>query len=252
MKDPNPKIYDQMIDYLCGSLSGKNKTEFEQWLENDENLVAFNKVKAIWEGNHDSHNEYAESSWQKLEGNLKDRNKSVIRRHLFQISVAASLLVLIASGWFLKNSTHKMVSLTTTEDTFIKDTLKDGSIVYLYPSSTLEMKCTDKLCVNEEINLEGEAFFVVPEEPQKETVINVGDVAIKVKGTSFRVNTSENGEIYVMVESGSVELFSNKTGNKKLLVEAGEEAYYSALNKQIWKQQKKENIYLIYQPTNVN
>ena len=51
-----------------------------------------------------------------------------------------------------------------------------------------------------------------------------------------------------MVEEGTVELLENASPDKKLLVEAGEEGFYSMANNQLWKQTKSSNIYLIYQP----
>ncbi|MBI9066689.1 MAG: FecR domain-containing protein [Salinivirgaceae bacterium] len=253
MKKEENILYDNIIDYLSGIASEDEKIHFEKCLsESSDNAELFQKVKCFWDDTTTAQIGDVNNAWSSIKNAIKERKRGLVRRHLFQISVAATLLLLIASGWFIKNSAIEMVSFVTNEDTFRKDTLKDGSIVYLYPSSKLEMKNNKSLAYNKEMNLEGEAFFVVPSSPDKEIIINVGDVAIKVKGTSFRVSTNKNGEISVAVESGSVELSTNKTGKKKLLVEAGEEGYYSSRCEQIWKQSKKENIYLIYQATNIN
>lgn len=254
MKQDENIIYDRIIDHLSNNLPHDQKLIFEKLLESSpEYQKKYNEVKAIWEGTVE--NKYTgnqSKAFEQLNKNLSERESGFIKRHIFTISVAASLIILIASGWFLNHSTVEMVSYTTNEDTFIKDTLKDGSIVYLYPSSKLEMKDEKNTSYNKEMKLEGEAFFVVPSSENKEIIITVGDAAIKVNSTSFRINAEKNGEISVMVESGTVELSSEKINKKKLLVKAGEQGYYSKTNNQIWKQEKRDNIYLIYQPTSVN
>lgn len=246
-------LYDQIIDFLSTEKRPDDSKRFLEWIEaSEERKETFSHVKKFWDADYSNQKQNTEAAWNQFQNTFQERNKSNIKKHLFRISVAASLLILITSGWFLNRSTMDIVSLSTNEDTFRKDTLKDGSIVYLYPSSQLDLTEQKNLSYNKEMNLIGEAFFVVSGSPEKEIIINVGEASILVKGTSFRVNAMSGGEVSVCVESGEVELVSTKTGEDKLIVKAGEKGYYSSERAQFWKQQKSDNIYLIYQPTNLN
>lgn len=253
MTNSKNATYDKIVDFLSSEKSIAENEIFMQWIQQSEDrLQAYQQIKKFWQTDQTLSQAELDKKWGRFQRALDERNLSNFKKHLFQISVAASLLILIAAGWFLNKSTEKMVTLSTNENTFRKDTLEDGSIIYLYPSSALRINKKTKFKLNKEMNLIGDAFFVVAETDGNEMVINVGEASIKVKGTSFRVNALPNGEISVMVESGAVEFSSVKTEGNPLIVQAGEQGYYSPERQQIWKQGKTDNIYLIYQPTHAH
>ncbi len=246
------KIYDTIINYLSHQLSVDEIVVFEKWLNNSEkNKKLFEKVSKYWNSNNITVAENKDIVWEKLSKAIAERNSSFIYRNSFSIAVAASIILLIASGWFLKTTTDKMVNIVTNEHSFKCDTLNNGSIVYLYPSSSINV---EQSSLNNEmiIKLTGEAFFIVPPNKGNKVKICVGGASIKVTGTSFRVCGNNNQEVSVVVESGQVILKDKNRKNKQLIVQAGEQGYYINSDTELRKKQKTENIYLIYQPDIIN
>lgn len=248
MLNPN-NIYDTIIDYLSNQLNEIQILHFEKWLnESDANKEIFENVEKQWKSTNIETSSQKEKNWNKLMVLIAERNNGFIRQNIFSIVTAASIILLIASGWFLNTTTTKMISIITNEDTFITDTLNNGTIIFLYPSSSIEVSKNSSPSGEMQINLTGEAFFIVPPQLHNNIKINVGGASIKVTGTCFRVNENSNSDVLVIVESGSVELLNNRELNKPLLVEAGEEGYFLKADNKLWKKAKSENIYLIYQP----
>jgi len=239
-------IYNTIIDFLSHNLDDQKTSQFQEWLnELDENRNLFLKIEKQW-NSIGSISPESVKGWDKLRLSIVERRKGFIRRNLFSVAAAATILLMIASGWFLSTSTSQMISLVTNQDTFIRDTLENGCIIYLYPSSSINIR----LSISDEqiIKLSGEAFFIVPPNSGLNVKIVVGGADIKVTGTSFRVNEKDGKEVSVLVESGAVILKSQSGKNKQLIVQAGEQGYFTNNNNKLWKKPKTENIYLIYQP----
>ena len=243
-------IYDTIIDYLSHNLDDEKISKFQEWLnESNNNKDLFLKIEQQWNRSVSTSSESIES-WRKLSISIEERKHGFFRRNIFSFAAAASILVLIASGWFLSNSTNQLVSLVTTHDTFIRDTLDNGCVIFLYPSSSISVEKQVSVSDEQIINLSGEAFFVVPPNSGIQLKIVVGGANIKVTGTSFRVNEKNGKEVSVLVESGVVILKSQSEENNQLVVQAGEQGYFTTSNNKLWKKPKTENIYLIYQPNN--
>ena len=247
------KIYDNIIDYLSNLLTHKKLMIFEQWLQSpDENRELFEKVEKQWNSFNVKTTQQKETAWKKLSESITERHQGFIKRNAFSVAVAAVLILLIASGWFIKTTTSNMVNIATNENTFKRDTLENGSIVFLYPSSTIEVVKQSAFSNEQIIKLTGEAFFIIPPNTGNNVKINVGGASIKVTGTSFKVSGYDNQIVSVIVESGQVILKEKNTENKQLVVQAGEQGYFINANNKLWKKVKTENIYLIYQPVKIN
>jgi ferric-dicitrate binding protein FerR (iron transport regulator) len=147
--------YDQIIDYLGENLDTGQKKAFEQWLNESElNQQLFEKIKVHWMNQIPGDTISGSMQWERLLYTIKNRQKPNFRKMAIAISVAASILILVSLSWFINISRNNMVSFSTKADSFRKDTLDDGSIVYLYPSSSIEME-QKKM----KITLKGEAYL---------------------------------------------------------------------------------------------
>ncbi len=235
--------YDRIIDYLSKSMSANQNLLFEQWIaQRDENKQLFDEVSRHWNRTKEISSQEKRAAWNKLYQNIRATiPKSLIIR---QIAVAASLVLMVSATWFFYVINKPSVSFSTDAQTFLRDTLDDGSIIYLYPSSSLQLVKN-----HNEIRLTGEAFFVIPPQKQDKLIIRIGDSSIKVKGTSFRVKSGLSmGDVSILVESGEIEFWESTMRKSPLLVFAGEEAIYSFKNNTVLKKPKNEEIYVIYQP----
>lgn len=240
-------IYDNIIDYLSNSLSKDDKESVEQWIkESKDNEFTFNSIKSIWEGNYETEN-IVDDKWKDFDTQLKVR-KPLKQKYIYV--VAAVLLLMLSFTWVVQSYKNDVSVMQTNNDSFLSDTLANGWVVYLYPNSVLSTyKSFKDYKETLGYRFSGEGFFVVPEHEGADIVINVGGANIQVGGAAFRINScSENNDFSVLVESGKLDLESVKMPENKLLINAGEQGYYSCSQKTIWKNTKNEDIYLIYQP----
>jgi ferric-dicitrate binding protein FerR (iron transport regulator) len=111
----------------------------------------------------------------------------------------------------------------------LEQKLPDGSTAILYRNSTLQYSM-DFNATTRDISLIGEAYFKVVPNKDKPFVITVDDLKIKVVGTAFNVKQIENKKVYVQVQSGVVELSSDKT---KLRLYKGQSCIYSSSDRSL-------------------
>ena len=134
-----------------------------------------------------------------------------------KIFLAAAVLIPLALGsvWLFKpgepspktasNRENLVTVLQTTSDK-IKDTLPDGTTVWLNSNTRLSFNRNFGRN-NRELTLEGEAFFDVVHKAELPMVVHAGPVAIRVLGTAFNVK-SYNGDnkVEAALIRGAIEL----------------------------------------------
>lgn len=151
----------------------------------------------------------------------------------FWMKIAASLTFFALAGLFAWNSLlddETPIAKINTLDSYLIEhvnksekplliNLPDKSSVLLSQNSLIryprEFKGNTRNVV-----LEGNAFFEVTKNPQKPFYVEAGHIIAKVLGTSFEINASPaDSEVRVIVRSGSVSVFPNTGGDKKMLDE---------------------------------
>ena len=81
--------------------------------------------------------------------------------------------------------------------------LADGTLVYL--NSATRMKYPVKFDENErKVYLSGEAYFEVAKDPERPFFVEMEGVEVRVYGTSFNVNTHQEGNIQTVLVKGSI------------------------------------------------
>ena len=81
--------------------------------------------------------------------------------------------------------------------------LADGTLVYL--NSATRMKYPVKFDEKErKVYLSGEAYFEVAKDPERPFFVEMEGVEVRVYGTSFNVNTHQEGNIQTVVVKGSI------------------------------------------------
>ncbi len=158
-------------------------------------------------------------------------------RFLF-LKWAASILVVLFLGVSVYLMTDKKYTQTNTsnevkyfEKVCVKGqkltiTLPDGSKVKLNAGSKLSSP--EKYVDERVVEITGEAFFEVTKS-ELPFIVKVGDVNVKVLGTSFNVDAYTSNQVIVAVASGKVSVTANTSDFKidKDLV-PGEQALYRA------------------------
>ncbi|WP_432670348.1 FecR family protein [Flavobacterium sp. SM2513] len=124
------------------------------------------------------------------------------------LMVSIGLASLIALNLVNFNATKNISQMTkkTRGDEQTKIYLPDGSLVILNGNSTVEypQEFTDSVRF---VKLKGQAFFEVTKNPEKPFIIQTGNIATKVLGTSFSITQIES-TVEVIVNTGLVNVSS--------------------------------------------
>jgi transmembrane sensor len=173
--------------------------------EDGEELPFEFKRKAVPPGKQQQQWELIESSIQKSPA-VKWMGW---RRNL---AIAASLLLLIASGiWYMQKDAQLPTNLYTTDFAQVKNiTLPDGSKVILNANSELKLTAEWGEEGNRQVWLEGEAYFEVEKKTatHQKFIVHTKDLDVEVLGTRFNVNT-RHAKAVVSLEEGKIKLIPN-------------------------------------------
>lgn len=150
---------------------------------------------------------------------MYDRIMSMVRwqrrrRTLFRVAaILIPFILLVGQFWYLDknidllgNSDLEEVYVPKGERTLI--VFQDGTKAYI--NSESRIKYPRKFGLSErKVYLEGEAFFEVSPNRKRSFIVSLGDLDVKVLGTTFDVRAYlEDPEIYVMLETGRVSISS--------------------------------------------
>ena len=198
--------------------SAKNQEQLEQlhilWL--DTGTVAAGP-EAVGVFNEDL-------AWQKVKAKkLSAVSQSAGGGAFWFLRIAASVLVLLALGYLLKNfvlDTRQLEMVAAEEVQNLQ--LADGSSITLNKASVLTYPSkfnADRRVVT----LRGEAFFEVEHNPERPFVVQAAETTIEVLGTSFNV-AMDGGSVEVTVETGKVRF---SAGAEETILSAGQRAVYA-------------------------
>jgi len=233
-----------LLQYLLGNLDEAERCRIEAWLnESKENRKVFDRLENLWlETGKLSPPPVAVdtmAAWKKISGRIDQAEKEkrevvpgqIISLPLLKwISGIAALIVILLGAWWIFNYLNRpgMIDLRA-ENSIVRDTLPDGSIVALNVNTTLQYP--DRFSKNiREVHLSGEAFFKVSPDRNHPFIIDAGIAKIKVVGTTFNVKTLPGAPVYVTVSEGIVLLFrvDEKSGDTvSQLINAGQQGVVS-------------------------
>lgn len=206
--------------YQLGDVSDEEKQLVERWyaLVNEQPR---HLPPTEWENLEDR-------IWQKLEHNTQPKTRRAVRPlnsiYLWVKVAAAVALIALTIGlitntqWWLPGSAMlgesehldlEYIRNNNTQDLVIP--LEDGSSVCLTPGSELRFPATFESQLRE-VQLTGEGFFEVAQDPDRPFFVNSGQITTKVLGTSFRIKAGDGDtSISVAVKTGKVTVFEKST-----------------------------------------
>lgn len=212
----NEQRIKKLLDkYLSGTATKAEIFVVESWLESfqqdQEDMAGFDLLE--------NHNALAEQIIAKALNEPIAQFGVRPKRTLGlwkKIAAAAATVIIISSVvlYFIKDSLvqQEQPALSSAYDRYqtpIKEFkqlyLPDSTIVYLNANSTLEVQQDFTQQKERRVKLKGEAFFDVKKDSKHPFKIQVGELQVKVLGTSFNINANEAAnEIKVAVKSGKV------------------------------------------------
>ena len=229
----NIEYLDLITKKLSEEISPEEDRKLQQWMEmSQENQQVFDSYQATWDEMDRVKGKTSrelDQEWQRLENAIDLDDDTATQRSLFGMimRVAAGVLVFAMAAFsiYYLLGEQEDIQLTTQAD-IQQAELSEGSQVTINSNSTLTYP--KKFVGNKrEVELSGEAYFEVAEDPERPFIIHAGAIQVEVLGTSFNVKAYEHlNEIEVTVSSGKVAVYrSDKPGERVVLVK-GQMAHF--------------------------
>jgi len=234
-----------LMAYINDELDSDKKVEVKTWLSNSiENANEFEELQKTWKlsgqlktkpvvVNTDGawENVFSKIDTETKVVDLKSKSKSKLNYKVI-LSIAALFAILFSVYKFAPSNEIETINLVATH--FISsETLTDGSVITVNENSSLTYpsEFSEK---ERRVTLKGEAFFDIERNEEKPFVIDLPhNQFVKVLGTSFNINASENDSLTtVFVSSGKVEF---GTEESHIILIKGETGVMNNKTKQIFK-----------------
>lgn len=208
----------QILNFLRGKKEDEKDRSNRTSSGNDPVLESVWDLSGRYEGKF---NPDADAAWNRFKATARPVRK--LKPNYFRwINAAAIALAMGVLAWIWINKAPSLQSVRTLASERKEIRLDDGTKVILNHNSSLHFA---KNLIGEQerkVVLEGEAYFDVAHDKDKQFVIAAGDATITVLGTAFNVRAypGEAG-VEVEVERGIVQLGDE---SHKVVLHAGEKS----------------------------
>lgn len=230
---PEPKTIemdDLIAKYLSNNASDKDVEVLEQWVLADrQNKLHFIEMKKAWTLSgmqQTGSSNKTEKAWTTISKQLfEDQEAKVIPLYRKPFAIAASIALLVVSGWLLlqfMNQEQENTFMATTTNVSKPYELADGSQIVLNQESNLTFETKDEKRI---AKLKGDAYFDIARDESQPFIIQTDKIEIKVLGTAFYVDSrNEQPETQVIVEEGKVAVTSDQ---QTVTLVAGDKAIFN-------------------------
>lgn len=191
--------WDKLGRYVAGELSPAESAEVRRWL--DANPAEARAVAALEQATKGvaAKPVDVEAAIRKVKTRIHGGAPSRT-----WIRYAAAAVVLLAVGLVYqfaprRGAPESQLSYSTGVGARDSILLADGSRVLLGPASRIAVR-------GREVELTGEAFFVVTHDERRPFTVRAGGAVIRDIGTEFSVHSDGHDEVRVVVREGSVQL----------------------------------------------
>ena len=163
----------------------------------------------------------------RIETKMKEKHHLGTKHYLVRIRNAAAIFILglmfPVVYYFAMNpkDPRQVVYLkeSISNEKVKKLILPDSTAVWLMSGSTISYPSDFTGSNFRNIEVSGEAFFSVAKDPLHPFILNLGEIGLKVMGTSFNVmNYGDEDQIQVVLKSGKVDLFKGQYSPENQLV----------------------------------
>ncbi len=235
--------YQQICNFLDGKLSATPKKALAQWRKaNRENEKQFQEIKFLWQKTRLAKKGQGElkidvnAALTKVHQQLPKTTKVIpLRKRLLRFSAAASVLIILGFiGWLTFLQPIAMIQVATLSNETKQVTLPDNSTVWLNENSRLSYpKQFDNK--TRTVTMTGDVVFEVTHHPQQPFVVTTNDLAVKVLGTKFNVQSDadKNTSAFVYVLNGKVQVQKKEAPSQKVLLTKGMTAQLNAQTAQL-------------------
>lgn len=201
--------------YLSGQISDTEAEKLLQWIhESESNKKEFEDACKLW---YNIHTQSFNSEKAFEDFTTYTQPKATILP-LWKKIISVAAVALLAIGCFTMFNKHTVDSITiaNTDATIKTVALPDGSTIYLQHGASITYPKTfdDN---NRTVSSTGTLFCDIYHDETAPFTITNNDLKIKVLGTSFQINSTNNAS--VVVESGKVQVLAHQ---QSVIIEKGE------------------------------
>lgn len=223
---------------LGGEASQTEEAELSEWINTStHNKRIFEENKRIWGKSHaylsteEIIADREKISTQINMQNSKQRKTAGISFWLYRVAAILALPVMLGIGWYIGsnrfNNETQLCEVSAPKGQISKCVLSDGTQVWLNAGSTIRYNpiLNGKL---REVQLDGEAYFIVSKNKHKPFVVTTEHAQIKVLGTVFNLKAySGDNIVETTLEEGSVEFSLKGNEAKPVELKPGEQIVYN-------------------------
>jgi len=217
-------------NFLNGRISDSQLRELFFWLNSEKGDLEYEKLFNEGWINEFKALENIDSAklFSKIEAKIKEKQKSEKKYFLLGLRNAAAIFIL---GLFLpviyystltsSKENRQVVYLqeSLSNEKVKKVTLADGTDVWLMSGSTIIYPSSFAGNETRNVEVKGEAFFNVAKDSKHPFIVNLGEVGLRVIGTSFNVmNYGEENQIQIVLKTGKIDLFKGEYNSNKQFV----------------------------------
>lgn len=247
MERPTDK---QIADVLAGVASVEEAKMVARWFATEPGSAylasAFDKdAKTIGMGNEElyvPHSIPSEEVWTRIQKQIR---RYRLRRIMFRAAVVVIPLLLLAGLYKQLDERVLLFGDIKYEEVYVPKgermqmMFQDGTKVYINSDTYLRYPVKFGL-KSREVELSGEAYFVISPNKKWPFIVQLGGPSIQVVGTSFNVqNYSDDNKITVCLDEGKINM--HFVSDKEVPLQSGQRIVYD----------KKHNVYEVMSGDNV-
>ncbi len=217
--------------FFSGSILDSELKSLFVWLNSEQGNQEYEKLAdAIWTSGQFDAVEKVDSAklYSKISARLQEKQLSGRKPLMISLRKAVAIfilgLVLPLTYFTLLNpqdSNQQVVYLkeSLSNEKVRKMSLPDGTAVWLLSGSEITYPSDFTKSKYRKVKVKGEAFFDVAKDSLRPFILDLGEIGLKVVGTSFNVmNFEDEDHVSVVLKSGQVELFKGDFRQNKQLV----------------------------------
>ena len=210
-------------NFLNGSITDQELKDLFVWLNSEKGNLEFEKLlNEKWLSSKFETTESIDSSilFSRIKTKIEEKQVSGRKQFFIQFRKVAAIFILgllIPTMYFLLLNPQKdnkqvmYLKESLSNEKIKKMTLPDGTAVWLMSGSTITYPSNFSGNETRNVEVTGEAFFNVAKDSLHPFILNLGEVGLKVVGTSFNVmNYGDIDHVNVVLKTGKVDMFKGK------------------------------------------
>ncbi|MBN2611987.1 MAG: DUF4974 domain-containing protein [Bacteroidales bacterium] len=217
--------------FFSGSITERELKSLFVWLNSEKGNLEYEMLSnKKWLSGEFEPVEPIDSAalFSRIEARMQDKKLLGRKQFLVRLRNAAAIFVLgllLPLTYFTvlnpQQSNNQTVYLkeSLSNEKVRKTTLPDGTNVWLMSGSTITYPSSFSGENFRKVEIMGEAFFEVAKDASRPFILGLGEIGLKVTGTSFNVKNYDNeGHIDVVLKTGKVELYKGNYNPDKQFV----------------------------------